>query len=137
MVKDVVMAILLKRKFNGGDIMNGFEKIKEQYLKSAVKDKVLIKIVTFLMKQPNMSDLYLNEEKNLEGMMDYVRSQAHKVAINNEAVVDDDEVYQWVNEYFSKSNEELGINKKETSTKTKNTERKEVTKGSNQLKLEL
>lgn len=117
--------------------MNGFERIKEQYLKSTVKDKVLIKIVTFLMNQPNMSDLYLNEEKNLEGMMEYVKSQAHKVAVNNEAVVDDDEVYQWVKEYFSKSNEELGINKKEIPTKTNNPKQKETSKDNNQLKLDL
>lgn len=117
--------------------MNGFERIKEQYLKSTVKDKVLIKIVTFLMKQSNMSDLYLNEEKNLEGMMDYVRSRARTVAVNNEAVVEDDEVYQWVKEYFSKSNEELGINKKEIPTKTNNTIQKEEPKDNNQLKLDL
>ena len=43
--------------------MEGYNRIKELYLKSTNKDKFLSVIVKHLMKQPNMSELYLNEEK--------------------------------------------------------------------------
>ena len=68
MVEDVYMDILLKMLFNNRIreviiTMEGYNRIKELYLKSTNKDKFLSVIVKHLMKQPNMSELYLNEEK--------------------------------------------------------------------------
>ena len=53
--------------------MNGYERIKELYLKEANKDKSLSQIVKHLMQKQDMNELYLNGEKNLEDMMKLYR----------------------------------------------------------------
>ena len=115
--------------------MNGYEKIKELYLKEANKDKSLSQIVKHLMQQPNMNELYLNEDKNLEDMMDFINKKAKEQAVNSVAVIPDTEVYDWAVLYFSKSNDELGLTKKQAPTKTKPKE--ETKEDNNQLKLEI
>ena len=90
--------------------MDGYNRIKEQYLALTEKEDALKKIILFLIKQPN-STLYLNEEKNLAEMMDYIKNLAKEKAVNNVAVIEDITVYNWAIDYFSKSNEELGIKK--------------------------
>lgn len=115
--------------------MNGYERIKELYLKGTNKDKPLAQIVKHLMQQQNMNELYLNEDKNLEDMMNFIDNKAKEQAVNNVAVIPDAEVYDWAILYFSKSNDELGLTKKQTPTKIKP---KEETKEDNdQLKLEI
>lgn len=121
--------------------MEGYQRIKELYLeiKNENKDEALVKIVTYLMKQPNMSELYLKEEKNLKEMMQYIKDQAREKAVNSIAVIEDNQVYEWAVTYFSKSNDELGINKKitpvKTTTKTNKSNKTEET-DKNQLELE-
>lgn len=113
--------------------MNGYERIKEQYLALTNKEDALKRITAFLMKHQDMSDLYLQEQKNLTEMMTYIKDLAKEKAVNNVAVVEDSQVYDWAIDYFSKSNEELGI-KKAVDIKPK---KKEKDNSNNQLKLEL
>ena len=91
--------------------MEGYERIKELYLNLPNKDNALIKITTFLMKTKGMNELYLNEEKNLQDMIRFIREKARLQAVNNVAAIDDNEVYKMALYYFSKSNEEIGFNK--------------------------
>lgn len=116
--------------------MNGHDRIKEQYLKLEEKEEALKKIMTFLMAQQTMSELYLNEEKNITEMMKFIKERARNKAINNVAVIEDTEVYKWAIEYFTKSNDELGISKLITSVKS-NTKSTNDDSNKNQLKLEL
>lgn len=113
--------------------MNGYERIKSLYLNTTNRDKSLIEIVKYLMQRNGMSDLYLNEEKNLDEMMKFINKKAKEQAVNNVAVILDDEVYQWAIEYFSKSNEELGLTKKPENNKVK----EESKEDKDQLKLEI
>ena len=76
------------------------------------KDKCLIKIVNYLMLQPDMDFHFLKEEKNLEDMAKYIRKLAKKSEVNGMAIIDDEEVYKWAKDYFIKSNKELGIEEK-------------------------
>lgn len=116
--------------------MNGYDRIKEQYLALEEKDEAMKKIIVYLMKCQDMNELYLKEEKNLEEMMQYIKKQAKKKAINNVAVIEDTQVYEWAVIYFTKSNEELGIEKNiPAKSTTKTIKKDEVNK--NQLKLEL
>lgn len=62
--------------------MNGYNRIKDQYLELLNKDKPLIKIVRYLMMQPNMNELYLREEKCLEEMMKFINGK-EKERIHN------------------------------------------------------
>lgn len=91
--------------------MNGYDRLKLQYKENLNPDKALIEIIKYLLNQPEMSDIYLKDEKNIKEMMDYIKSKAKEQAINNVAIIEDQNVYEWAVEYYIKSNEELGINK--------------------------
>ncbi|MDE6292847.1 MAG: PcfK-like family protein [Bacilli bacterium] len=120
--------------------MNGYDRIKEQYLSLEDKDDSIKKIVKYLMSQSNMDELFLKEEKNLTKMMEYIKKEARKQAVNNIAVIEDSQVYEWAINYFSKSDDELGINKQPTPIKT-NTKKADKAKNEDenkdQLKLEI
>ena len=115
--------------------MNGYNRIKELYLSYLHKDKSLMEIVRYLMQRQGMSELYLNEEKNLEEMMKFINNKAREQATNNVVVIPDTEVYQWAVTYFSISNEELGITTRANNIKQKAQEVPKET--SNQLSLEI
>lgn len=92
--------------------MEGIKRLSEMIKDQ--KDKALIKVVSYLMLQTDMDLEFLKEEKNLKDMAEYIKKLAKKEAINGVAIIEDEVVYQWAKDYFSKSNEELGI----TSNKT-------------------
>jgi len=116
--------------------MDGYTRIKNLYLEGTCRDTSLKRIVTFLMKKPNMSESYLNEEKNLVDMMKFIYEKAKNVASNNVACLTDEEVYDLVVTYFTKSNEEIGFNKSITKVDVKPQTKEEV-KNNNQLSLDL
>ncbi len=91
--------------------MNGYERLDN--LVYAQTDNALLKVVQYLKSLEGMEDLFLNEEKDLKGMCDYVKSKAKELAVNNVAVVEADIVYQWSLTYWQQSNEALGIKKEE------------------------
>ena len=101
--------------------MNGIERLKKMI--EGQKDKYLIKIVNYLVLQTEMDEAFLNEEKSLKQMSQYIKDNAMKEAIGGVAVIEDDVVYQWAKDYFNKSNKELGIkninDKKEEKSKDK------------------
>ena len=106
--------------------MNGIERLSEMI--KGQKDKYLQIIVNHLMLQTEMSEAFLNEEKNLKDMATYIKDLAKKQATNNVAVIEDEVVFQWAKDYFNKSNEELGIKKIEEKNKTETVEKDEITK---------
>ena len=114
--------------------MNGYDRLKLQYKENLNPDKALIEIIKYLLNQPEMSDIYLKDEKNIKEMMDYIKSKAKEQAINNVAIIEDQNVYEWAVEYYIKSNEELGINK--INNKVNPTPKAE-TNNSNNLQLSL
>ncbi|MCI8915017.1 MAG: hypothetical protein HFF38_13090 [Lawsonibacter sp.] len=116
--------------------MDGYTRIKNLYLEGTCRDDSLKRIVTFLMKRPNMNDNYLNEEKNLVDMMKFLYEKARAKANNNVACLADEEVYDLVVSYFTKSNEELEFNKPIPKVNVKPPVKEEV-KNDNQLSLEL
>lgn len=103
--------------------MNGIERLSEMI--KGQKDKYLQIIVNHLMLQTEMSEAFLNEEKNLKDMATYIKDLAKKQATNNVAVIEDEVVFQWAKDYFNKSNEELGIKKIEAKNKTETVEKDE------------
>lgn len=94
--------------------MEGIKRLSEMVKDQ--KDKYLIKVVSYLILQEDMNEYYLNEEKNLKDMADYIKKLAKKEAINGVAIIEDETVYQWAKEYFQKSNQELGIENKVVKT---------------------
>ena len=103
--------------------MNGIERLSEMI--KGQKDKYLQIIVNHLMLQTEMSEAFLNEEKNLKDMATYIKDLARKQATNNVAVIEDAVVFQWAKDYFNKSNEELVIKKIEAKNNTETVEKDE------------
>ena len=103
--------------------MNGIERLSEMI--KGQKDKYLQIIVNHLMLQTEMSEAFLDEEKNLKDMATYIKDLARKQATNNVAVIEDAVVFQWAKDYFNKSNEELGIKKIEAKNNTETVEKDE------------
>lgn len=103
--------------------MNGIERLSGMI--KGQKDKYLQIIVNHLMLQTEMSEAFLNEEKNLKDMATYIKDLARKQATNNVAVIEDAVVFQWAKDYFNKSNEELGIKKIEVKNHNETVEKDE------------
>ena len=87
--------------------MLGIERIK--ILGSEVKDKALLKVIEYLVSREDMNEKYLNEEKSLKQMVEYIKSEAKKQAVNGMAMIEDEEVYGWAIHYFDEANEKLGL----------------------------
>lgn len=118
--------------------MNGYDRLKELYKASVNKNNPLKEIMKYLVVQPKMNDLYLQEEKNLKDMMDFINKKAKEQAVEGVAVIEDKQVFEWALEYFNNTNEVLGINKKTTTNiKPIKQETTANAKADNQLSLEL
>lgn len=89
--------------------MEGIKRLEKMI--EGQEDKYLKIIVSHLMLQTEMDEAFLNEEKNLKDMAEYIKGLAKKQATNMVAVIEDEVVFQWAKDYFIKSNEELGIKK--------------------------
>lgn len=88
------------------EIKTGKERL--DFLIEAQQDTTLLQVVDYL-KGLDEDDIFLNKEKNLQGMCEYVKGKAKEVAVNGVSFVEDSIVYRWALTYWSQSNEALGI----------------------------
>lgn len=95
--------------------MDGIERLKKML--EGQKDKYLNIIVNYLMQHTEMNAAFLNKTKDLKKMAEYIKGKAKKEASGGVAVIEDEKVFKWAEDYFLKTDEELGIKKKETTTK--------------------
>ncbi len=92
--------------------MTGIERLDEM-LKGQL-DTGLIDVVNHLKEYKDIdTNIFLREEKTLKGMCDYISSKARAIATGNFVMIENGTVYQWARDYFERSNEELGIQKRE------------------------
>ena len=111
--------------------MEGIKRIKE--MAKGQKDEVLLEIVKYLIDRTDMDMYYLNEEKNLKEMVEYIIKEIlndfckrnntknpieyAKSTVNNMKVLpinfSNEKTFELAIRYFRKSNKELGIKKKE------------------------
>lgn len=89
--------------------MDGIQRLSKMI--EGQKDKYLNIIVNHLMLHTELNEYFLNEEKNLKDMAELIKDRAKKQATNGVAVIEDELVFKWAKEYFTKSNNELGIKK--------------------------
>ncbi len=95
--------------------MEGIERIK-QFLKEE-KDANIKKVAEYLINREDMNEKYLNEEKNLTDMWNFIKDKAREKAVNGCAALEDEEVYNLAIHYFDETNEALGIKKIQKSIK--------------------
>lgn len=112
--------------------MEGIERIK--VLASEIKDEALLEIINYLTSREDMNEKYLNEEKSLKQMVEFIRENARKKAKDGMAMIKDEVVFGWAIHYFDESNEDLGLVKKVEPIKT--TPIKEEIKADNEEKIE-
>lgn len=103
--------------------MTGVERL--QKLAEGQEDTGLLKIVNYLSSREDLDNNYLDEEKSLKDMTEYINDKAKKQLKNKDGYIADEKVYEWAVNYFSFSNEELGFKKKFTHT-SPTTKEKEV-----------
>lgn len=99
--------------------MKGIERIK--VLGSEVEDKPLLKIIDYLISREDMNEKYLNEEKSLKQMVEFIKREAKKQAKNGMAWIEDEVVFGWAIHYFDETNKGLGLTE-EKAEKEENTE---------------
>ena len=95
--------------------MTGCERLKTMI--EGPFQKPLFKIYMYLKLRPDMDEKYLNPEKSMDQMYEYIKSQVKKQAVNGVAMIEDSVVYGLAIHYFDESNEDLGIKKEEIKPK--------------------
>lgn len=106
--------------------MEGLERLK--ILSSEIKDDAVLEIVNYLLSREDMNEKYLNEEKSLKQMLDYIMGQAREKSKDGRAVVKDDIVFGWAIHYWDEPNKDLDFDtvRSSSKTKTKKVEEKET-----------
>lgn len=107
----------------------GLERIKK--LSAKVKDKAVLKIIDYLLSRKDMNEKYLNEEKTLTQMIEFIKAKAKEKATNGVAMIEDDEVYSWAIHYFDESNKDLKISKTKEDVEVKEEKKSTVKKNKN------
>ena len=109
--------------------MTGFERLKEQVKDQ--KDKALVQTVDYLLSREDMELNYLDEEKTIEEMAQFIKNKAKKYMENGWNYITNEVVYSWAIMYFSLPNSFLKIEKKDTTkgkVKTTTSSKKKKTK---------
>lgn len=106
--------------------MKGIERIKQ--FSKETKDQNIKKVAEYLINREDMNDKFLNEEKNLTDMWEYIRDKAREKAINGCAVLEDQDVYNLAVHYFDETNEALGIKTSKKQNKPKEENKKQEAK---------
>ncbi len=102
--------------------MDGIERIK--VLASEIIDDDLKKITDYLITREDMNEKYLNEEKSIKQMVNFINNTAKKELSKKGKsgfvgqFISDEVVFGWAIHYWDESNESLGLNKKETEVES-------------------
>ena len=95
--------------------MDGIERIK--VLSSEIRDEALLKIVEYLISRNDMNEKYLNEEKNLSQMVEYIKTEAQKHAHDGMAIILNEVVFGWAIHYWDESNAKLKLSTEKEENK--------------------
>lgn len=113
--------------------MSGFDRLKEmlkEWTEKHKEDEAFTQTVNYLLERSDLESKFLNEEKTLDGLNDFIHEKGRKHLLNGWCYVTNEVVYCWAVMYFTFPNSFLKINtKKEKSNKQKNnTENKSTSK---------
>lgn len=103
--------------------MNGFDKLKEQM--KGKTNPALIETVEYLLTRDDMQEKYLNEEKSVDEMEEFITEKGQKHLQDGWHYITNEVVFAWAIMYYSFPNSFLKISSKETNTSTKNNNQKE------------
>lgn len=95
--------------------MEGIERLQTEVME--MNNYNVSAIFDYIKARPDMLECFENEEKSIKQMYEFICDKAKNLRQGNVALVNDNVVYLWAITYFKKSNEELGLNKKEEKSK--------------------
>lgn len=108
--------------------MEGIERLRVMAMNGGNLQKQYFKIFMHLKNRTDMDEKFLNPEKTMAQMYEYIKEQVKKQAVNGVAMIEDAVVYGMAVHYFDESNEDLGIKKKEIVPKKKEEKKQEISK---------
>lgn len=106
--------------------MNGFDRLKEQV--KGQEDSALNQVIEYLISRDDMEQKYLNEEKNVKEMCNFIKGKGKVHAKNGWNFITNEVVFAWAIMYWALPNSFLKINKPK---ETQNTTTKEKTTKNN------
>lgn len=108
--------------------MEGVERLRVMAMNGGNLQKQYFKIFMHLKNRPDMDEKFLNPEKTMAQMYEYIKEQVKKQAVNGVAMIEDAVVYGMAVHYFDETNEDLGIKKKEIVPKKKEEKKQGISK---------
>ena len=96
--------------------MEGLKRLEAEVLE--MNNYNISAIFDYLKTRTDLYENFNNEEKSIKQMYKFIYEKARKQKQDNVAMIADKVVYLWAITYFSKSNEELGLNEKKVMPPT-------------------
>ncbi len=106
--------------------MNGFDRLREQVKDQ--EDSALKQVIEYLISRDDMEQKYLNEEKNIKEMCNFIKEKGKVHAKNGWNFITNEVVFAWAIMYWALPNVFLKIN---TPKETKNIVTEEKTTKNN------
>lgn len=112
--------------------MNGCERLQimyDEWEKKHKTDVAFKQTVQYLLNRTDLDEKYLNEEKNIEVLNEFIHKKAQKHSQNGWCYIPDEVVHSWAVMYFTLPNSFLKIKEKkniENITKKTNNEKNNV-----------
>lgn len=106
--------------------MNGFDRLREQAKDQ--EDSALKQVIKYLISRDDMEQKYLNEEKNIKEMCNFIKEKGKVHAKNGWNFITNEVVFAWAIMYWALPNAFLKIN---TPKETKNIVTEEKTTKNN------
>lgn len=106
--------------------MNGFDRLREQAKNQ--EDSALKQVIEYLISRDDMEQKYLNEEKNIKEMCNFIKEKGKVHAKNGWNFITNEVVFAWAIMYWALPNAFLKIN---TPKETKNIVTEEKTTKNN------
>lgn len=106
--------------------MNGFDRLREQIKDQ--EDSALKQVIEYLISRDDMEQKYLNEEKNIKEMCNFIKEKGKVHAKNGWNFITNEVVFAWAIMYWALPNAFLKIN---TPKETKNIVTEEKTTKNN------
>lgn len=106
--------------------MNGFDRLREQVKDQ--EDSALKQVIEYLISRDDMEQKYLNEEKNIKEMCNFIKKKGKIHAKNGWNFITNEVVFAWAIMYWALPNAFLKIN---TPKETKNSVTEEKTTKNN------
>ena len=111
--------------------MNGSDRLKEQV--KGQEDSALNQVIEYLISRDDMEQKYLNEEKNVKEMCNFIKGKGKVHAKNGWNFITNEVVFAWAIMYWALPNSFLKINQPK---ETQNTTTKEKTTKNNVVSIE-